>query len=91
MNDVVPTEEDEIGLGSLRDGDEPFETGGDGVVKCMSARIPGVDSELVVHSGHSMQSHPDTILEVNRILRLHIDQLAAKGLMCGRADDEVFP
>jgi pimeloyl-ACP methyl ester carboxylesterase len=69
------------------EGEEPFETGGDGVVKCTSARIPGVDSELVVHSGHSCQSNPVTIGEVNRILRLHVAHLADTGLLCGRQDE----
>lgn len=47
------------------------EVGGDGVVKYESAHIPGVDSELVVDCAHSMQSHPDVINEVDRILRVH--------------------
>ncbi|HWP66984.1 MAG TPA: alpha/beta fold hydrolase [Candidatus Limnocylindria bacterium] len=69
------------------DGDEPFEIGGDGVVKCMSARMSGVESELVVRSGHSTQSHPETIQEVNRILRLHVARLAEQGLACGRPSE----
>jgi pimeloyl-ACP methyl ester carboxylesterase len=72
-------------------GEEPFETAGDGVVKCMSARIPGVDSEFVVHSGHSCQSNPATIAEVNRILRLHVTRLAESGRLCGRGDDDDAP
>jgi triacylglycerol esterase/lipase EstA (alpha/beta hydrolase family) len=44
----------------------------DGVVAYESAHIDGVESELVVNSGHSTQSNPDTILEVRRILRKHI-------------------
>ena len=38
------------------------------------AHIDGVASELVVHSGHSTQSHPETIEEVRRILREHIGE-----------------
>jgi pimeloyl-ACP methyl ester carboxylesterase len=72
-------------------GDDPFETGGDGVVKCVSAHVPGVDSELVVHSGHSCQSNPEAIQEMNRILRLHAAKLDERGLECGRGDDGVFP
>jgi len=52
-------------------GDGPVETGNDGVVEYQSAHIDGVESELVVHSGHSAQDHPDTIEEVRRILLEH--------------------
>ena len=52
----------------------PIVEGNDGVVQYSSAHISGVDSELVVHSGHSTQSNPATIAEVRRILLL---QLAA--------------
>jgi len=41
------------------------------VVEYQSAHIDGVESELVVHSGHSAQDHPDTIEEVRRILLEH--------------------
>ncbi len=54
--------------------DGPLAEGSDGVVRYASAHIEGVDSELVVHSGHSTQSNPATIAEVQRILLL---QLAA--------------
>ncbi len=44
----------------------------DGVVSVESARHPGVESELFVSAGHTkVQSHPATIEEVLRILRLH--------------------
>ena len=52
----------------------PISDGNDGVVRYSSAHIQGVESELVVHSGHSTQSNPATIAEVRRILLL---QLAA--------------
>jgi hypothetical protein len=52
-------------------GDGPFRTGNDGVVTYESAHIDGVESELVVRSGHSTQAHPDTVEEVRRILLLH--------------------
>ncbi len=52
----------------------PLSEGSDGVVRYSSAHIDGVNSELVVHSGHSTQSNPATIAEVRRILLL---QLAA--------------
>jgi len=49
-------------------GDGPVEEGNDGVVEYSSAHIEGVESELVVRSGHSVQGHPDAIEEVRRIL-----------------------
>jgi hypothetical protein len=52
----------------LGDQENP-ETGDDGVVTVESARIEGVESELIVRSGHSTQLHPLTIGEVRRILR----------------------
>jgi len=55
------------------EGGGPYATGGDGVVKYESAHIEGVESELVVDSPHSMQSHPDVVNEVDRILRLHAE------------------
>jgi pimeloyl-ACP methyl ester carboxylesterase len=52
-------------------GAGPIEEGNDGVVEYKSAHIDGVESELVVRSGHSTQSTPETIEEVRRILYLH--------------------
>jgi pimeloyl-ACP methyl ester carboxylesterase len=58
-------------------GDGPIETGNDGVVEYSSAHIDGVESELVVRSGHSTQQTPATIEEVRRIL---LQNLADKPL-----------
>jgi hypothetical protein len=56
------------------DGDGPPWSGkSDGVVAYDSAHLEGVDSELVVRSGHSTQGMPATIEEVRRILRLHLE------------------
>ena len=52
-------------------GDGPVEDGNDGVVEYKSAHIDGVESELVVRSGHSTQGMPRTIEEVRRILYEH--------------------
>jgi pimeloyl-ACP methyl ester carboxylesterase len=52
-------------------GDGPPAEGNDGVVEYKSAHIEGVDSELVVRSGHSTQGTPETIEEVRRILYEH--------------------
>jgi hypothetical protein len=53
------------------DGEGPVEEGDDGVVEYSSAHLEEKDSELVVRTGHSVQSHPTAIAEVRRILRLH--------------------
>jgi pimeloyl-ACP methyl ester carboxylesterase len=52
-------------------GSGPVEDGNDGVVEYKSAHIDGVESELVVRSGHSTQGTPETIEEVRRILYEH--------------------
>jgi hypothetical protein len=52
-------------------GAGPIEAGNDGVVEYKSAHIEGVESELVVRSGHSTQATPQTIEEVRRILYEH--------------------
>jgi pimeloyl-ACP methyl ester carboxylesterase len=52
-------------------GAGPVEDGEDGVVKYRSAHLDGVESELVVRSGHSLQDQPETVEEVRRILLLH--------------------
>jgi triacylglycerol esterase/lipase EstA (alpha/beta hydrolase family) len=54
----------------------PKEKWNDGVVEYKSAHIDGVDSELVVNSGHSTQDHPATIEEVRRILLQHLRESA---------------
>ena len=51
-------------------GNGPIETGDDGVVKYSSAHIDEAESELVIRSGHSVQSNPRTVAEVRRILML---------------------
>jgi len=58
------------------DGAGPKESGGDGVVKYVSAHIDGVESERVVNSPHSCQSNADTIDEVDRILHLHAAEVS---------------
>lgn len=55
----------------------------DGVVEYRSAHIEGVESELVVRSGHSAQPRPETIAEVRRILGAHAEAVAAAGIRCG--------
>ena len=52
-------------------GTGPPEGANDGVVEYNSAHIGGVESELIVRSGHSTQGTPQTIEEVRRILYEH--------------------
>jgi pimeloyl-ACP methyl ester carboxylesterase len=54
-------------------GNGPITSGDDGIVKYESAHIEGVESELVVRFGHSVQGHPKAIEEVRRILLEHLD------------------
>jgi pimeloyl-ACP methyl ester carboxylesterase len=44
----------------------------DGVVAYESAHIDGVASEKIVRSPHSTQGNPETILEIERILKEHL-------------------
>lgn len=46
----------------------------DGVVTYESAHLDGVASEKIVRSSHSTQGEPETILEIERILREHVAQ-----------------
>ena len=60
----------------IGDAEEPAGAD-DGVVEYESAHLEGVDSEMLVPSGHSCQSHPRTIIELRRILREHIEAIDA--------------
>src|SRR5262249_44371308 len=53
-------------------GSGPVEDGEDGVVAYRSAHLAGVDSELVVRSGHTMQDQAEVIEEVRRILLINL-------------------
>jgi triacylglycerol esterase/lipase EstA (alpha/beta hydrolase family) len=67
-------------------GNGPVEQGNDGVVEYKSAHIDGVESELVVNSGHSAQGNPHTVEEVRRILLLHVAATCAQtGIACSRS------
>jgi pimeloyl-ACP methyl ester carboxylesterase len=73
VNSIIPT----LGNG-------PLAQRTDGVVSYASAHIEPVESELVVHSGHSTQSTPATIEEVRRILLHHLD-LACRRVPSGKS------
>ncbi|MDR4495429.1 MAG: esterase/lipase family protein [Nitrospirales bacterium] len=62
--------------------DGPLENGTDGVVAYRSAHLEGMESELIVHSGHSCQSNTHTIQEVRRILLLHAKTLCETHTVC---------
>jgi hypothetical protein len=64
-----------IGDRGLGDGEQ----GSDGVVPYKSAHLEGAESELIVPSDHAATAHPFTVLEVKRILKLHL-------LRAGRLD-----
>jgi pimeloyl-ACP methyl ester carboxylesterase len=66
----------------------PVVQGNDGVVSYASAHIPGVDSELVVHSGHSSQDNPAAISEIQRILELQIASSGQSRLAPASADTQ---
>jgi len=53
-------------------GNDPTTSGDDGIVTYESAHIQGVESELVVRFGHSVQGHPQAIEEIRRILLEHL-------------------
>jgi triacylglycerol esterase/lipase EstA (alpha/beta hydrolase family) len=63
---------------AVKDPDVPLDKADDGVVEYTSAHIEGMESELVVTSGHSCQDNPHTINEVRRILLEHIKQFDAQ-------------
>ncbi len=47
----------------------------DGIVPYKSAHLDGAASEKIIHGGHSIQETPEAVLELRRILRLHLVQL----------------
>jgi len=48
----------------------PLAASSDGVVAYASSHLDGVASEKIVHGGHSLLRHPDTIAEIARLLAL---------------------
>src|SRR5262249_47663035 len=50
--------------------------GSDGVVPYTSSHLEGAESEYIVPSDHAATAHPLTVMEVQRILRLHLQQNA---------------
>ncbi len=56
-------------------GDGDPKLGSDGVVKYTSAHLDYAESELIVNSGHTVQTKPAAIEEVRRILLEHLKSL----------------
>ncbi len=57
-----------------KDLDVPVEASSDGVVPYVSAHIDWAQSECLVHGDHGCQDIPETIREIRRILRLHLEE-----------------
>ncbi len=52
--------------------DLPLARSSDGVVPYESSHLDGADSEQVITSGHSVQEKPEAIIEIRRIMHLHL-------------------
>ena len=61
-------------MGNITDSSDP-KVMNDGIVPYESSHLDGALSEKVIHGGHSIQETPEAILELRRILRLHLDEL----------------
>ena len=68
-------------------GEGPLEKDDDGVVEYSSAHLAGVESEVMIHSGHSVHGHPLAIAEVRRILYRHGEDACRSAGVCGAADN----
>lgn len=56
-------------------GDVPKSEMTDGIVPYDSAHLDGAVSEKIINGGHSIQETPEAVLELRRILRLHLEQI----------------
>ncbi|HEX7230512.1 MAG TPA: alpha/beta fold hydrolase [Candidatus Binatia bacterium] len=68
-------------------GNKPLAEDDDGIVKYESAHLDDTQSELVIHSGHSVHGHPLAIAEVRRILYLHGENACRSEDLCGTAKE----
>ena len=55
--------------------DQPLAESSDGIVPYASAHLSGAESERVIPGGHSVQETPQAIVELRRILRMHLAAL----------------
>ena len=56
-------------------GDVPKSEMTDGIVPYNSAHLEGAVSEKIIEGGHSIQETPEAVLELRRILRLHLEKI----------------
>ena len=68
-------------------GSGPMEKDDDGVVEYSSAHLVEVESEVVIHSAHSVHGHPLAIAEVRRILYRHGEDACRSAGVCGATDN----
>ena len=61
-------------MGNLQ-GDVPKSDMSDGIVPYTSSHLDGAVSEKIISGGHSIQETPEAVLELRRILRLHLEKL----------------
>jgi hypothetical protein len=54
--------------------DLPLAESSDGIVPYSSSHLEGAVSEKVIASGHSVQETPEAILEIRRIMHLHLSE-----------------
>ncbi|MHB8138786.1 MAG: esterase/lipase family protein [Smithellaceae bacterium] len=54
--------------------DVPLVDSTDGLVPYASSHLDNTDSEKVIPSGHSVQEMPDAIIEIRRIMHLHLKE-----------------
>jgi pimeloyl-ACP methyl ester carboxylesterase len=62
-------------IGNNMGDDVPKSEMTDGIVTYNSAHLDGAVSEKIIEGGHSIQETPEAILELRRILRLHLETL----------------
>ncbi|WP_212515511.1 esterase/lipase family protein [Acinetobacter soli] len=60
-------------MGNITKSQEPDQIT-DGIVPYSSAHLDGAVSEKIIKGGHSIQETPEALLELRRILRLHLQQ-----------------
>jgi pimeloyl-ACP methyl ester carboxylesterase len=58
-------------------GREDTPNSSDGVVSYHSSHVEGAASELIVAADHTAHAHPQALLEIRRILRLHVATAAS--------------
>ena len=60
-------------MGNITDSEDPAMIS-DGIVPYQSAHLDGAQSEIIIKGGHSIQETPEAVLELRRILRVHLTE-----------------